>query len=74
MNDQDKPEPDERHHSDVPAEGKRWATPTDSGVHAQAPAEGPDSEETLEEAADNDGNNDGSGDSGDDGDKDNDRN
>lgn len=31
-----------RHHNEAPAEGDRTADPADTGVHAQDPAEGPD--------------------------------
>ena len=40
MNEEDKLGPDERHHSEVPAEGKQSAQPADVQAHAQAPAEG----------------------------------
>ncbi|MBG6184287.1 hypothetical protein IWX65_002260 [Arthrobacter sp. CAN_A214] len=40
-------EPVARHHNEAPAEGDRTADPSDTGVHAQDPAEGPDTGDTV---------------------------
>ncbi|MBT1004066.1 hypothetical protein KIH31_15875 [Paenarthrobacter sp. DKR-5] len=42
MNDPQEPAPDERVHSEAPAEGDESQDPTDTRSRAEEPAEGPD--------------------------------